>query len=173
MNQEDKRRKKRLGALDICILAAVFLCMVGVGARFVFRQESTLTQSAMMDEYLVNFAIYDIRCTSEDYLKEGKVFYLHDSGDRFGVLEGDASVENGKKLYTLDNGHVIERENTFTAEHLRRIDVTGTFRISATVDADGFIYLNGNTQIAPNKELEVRSRDIFTNIRITSIVKAN
>ncbi len=172
MNQEEKKRKKRLGALDICILAAILLCVVGVGARFVFREESTLTQAAVMDEYWVNFAVYDIRCTSEDYLKEGNVFYLHDSGERFGVLEGDVNAENGKKIYTDRTGKSVELENTFTAEHLRRIDVTGTFRVYATEDENGFIYLNGNTQIAANKELEVRSRELFTNIRITSIVKA-
>ncbi len=172
MNQEEKRRKKRLGALDICILAAVFLCVIGVGARFIFRQDSALTQSAVLDEYLVNFSIYDIRSTSADYLKEGKVFYLHEGGSRFGVLEGDPSIENGKRLYQDEYGQVLEIENTFTSEYLRRIDVTGTFRVSATEDAAGFIYLNGNLQIAPNKEIEIRSRDLFVNIRITSIVKA-
>ena len=50
MNQEMRTKKKRLGALDICILVAVLLCVVGVAARMVFRDNSVLAQNTTLDK---------------------------------------------------------------------------------------------------------------------------
>ncbi|MBQ4606486.1 MAG: hypothetical protein IJB15_07250, partial [Clostridia bacterium] len=63
-----KTKKKRLGALDICILTAVILCVAGVALRMAFQEDSVLAQNTVLDTYTVSFDIYDIRETSARYL---------------------------------------------------------------------------------------------------------
>ena len=173
MNQEMKTKKKRLGALDICILVAALLCIVGVAARMVFRDNSVLAQNTTLDKYTVYFSISDIRSTSEKFLKDGKEFYIDESGDYFGVLVGDPAVTYAKKLYVDMHGNAVEVVNNTDEEGLSRIDVEGAFQVSATMGEDGFLMLNGNRYIAPNQELLIHSQELFVNIQINSIVKAN
>jgi len=173
VNQEMRTKKKRLGALDICILVAVLLCIVGVAARMVFRDNSVLAQRTELDKYTVYFSISDIRSTSEKFLKDGTAFYIEESGDYFGVLVGDPAVTYAKKLYVDMQGNTVEVVNNTDEEGLSRIDVEGAFQISATMGENGFLMLNGNRYIAPNQEIQLHSRELFVNIQINSIVKAN
>ena len=172
MNQEMKTKKKRLGALDICILVAILLCIFGVAARMVFRDNSVMAQDTKLDTYTVHFTVSDIRSTSEKFLKDGKEFYLHETGEYFGVLVGDPSTQYAKKLYVDMYGNTVEVDNNTDEEGLSRSDVAGTFQVSATMGENGFLMLNGNRVIAPNQELQIRSRELFINIKITSIAKA-
>lgn len=173
MNQEMKTKKKRLGALDICILVAVLLCIVGVAARMVFRDNSVLAQNTTLDKYTIYFSVSDIRSTSEKFLKDGKEFYIHENGDYFGVLVGDPAVKYAKRLYVDMYGNTVEVDNNTDEEGLSRIDVKGAFLVSATMGDDGFLMLNGNRCIAPNQEIQIRSKELFVNIQIDSIVKVN
>lgn len=172
MNQEMKTKKKRLGALDICILVAILLCIFGVAARMVFRDNSVMAQDTKLDTYTVHFTVSDIRSTSEKFLKDGKEFYLHETGEYFGVLVGEPSVQYAKKLYVDMYGNTVEVDNNTDEEGLSRSDVSGTFQVSAAMGENGFLMLNGNRVIAPNQELQIRSRELFINIKITSIAKA-
>lgn len=165
-------KKRRLGALDVCILVALLLCIVGVAARALLRDNSVLAQNTTLDKYTVYFSISDIRSTSEKFLKDGKTFYLHESGEQFGTLIGDPAVTYAKKLYVDDTGKMVEVFNNTEEEGISRIDVEGAFQVSAIVDENGFLQLNGNRTIAPHQEIEIRSRELYVTIQISSIEKA-
>lgn len=164
-------KKKRMGALDVCILVALLLCIVGVAARALLRDNSVLAQNTTLEKYTVYFSISDIRSTSEKFLKDGKTFYLDESGELFGTLVGDPAVTYAKKLYIDDTGKTVEVFNNTEEEGISRIDVEGAFQVSATMDENGFLQLGGNRTIAPHQELEIRSRELYVNIRINSIEK--
>lgn len=164
-------KKKRLGALDICILVAVVLCLAGVIGRTLLRDRSVLAQNTTLDKYTVYFSISDIRSTSEKFLKDGRVFYIDETGDMFGTLVGDPAVTYAKKLYVDANGKTVEVFNNTEEEGIARIDVEGAFQVSAQMDENGFILLNGNRYIAPHQEIEIRSRELYVNICIHSIEK--
>lgn len=173
MNQEGKSKRNRLGVLDICILTAILLCVIGAGARLVLKEDSVLTQNTELDTYMVYFTIGDIRQTSFRYLYEGAEFYLEESGDFFGTIVGTPGDTPAKKMYTDINGKYVEVYNNTEDDRVARIDVTGTFAVSATMDKNGFLMLNGNTYIAPNKTFKIRSKELLVHARVTSIVKAN
>lgn len=173
MNQEGKMKKKRLGALDICILIAVLLCILGAAARFVFKEDSVLAQNTPLDLYTVYFTVQDIRETSAIYLYDGAGFYIEESGEYFGRLAGTPGTTPALKTYTDQNGRFVEVYNNTDDDRVARINVEGAFIVSAVMDEDGYLLLNGNTYIAPNKEVKIRSKELLVNIRITSVVKAN
>ncbi|MBR4960044.1 MAG: hypothetical protein IKY52_04025 [Clostridia bacterium] len=173
MNQEGKNKKKRLGALDICILTAVLLCIAGTAVRLVFKEDSVLAQNAQQDTYTVYFTVKDIRETSSRYLYSGAEFYIDESGEYFGKLTGTPGTTPALRIYADANGNQVEVYNNTDDDRMARIDVEGAFTVSAVMDKDGYLMLNGNTYIAPNKEVKVRSKELMVNIRITSIVKAN
>ena len=173
MNQEGKSKKKRLGALDICILTALVLCVIGAAARFAFKEDSVLAQNTVLDTYTVYFNVNDIRETSSRYLYDGAEFYLDEGGEFFGTLVGTPSPTPARHIYIDENGNHVEVYNNTNDDRVARIDVEGTFSVSATVDQNGYIRLGGNTYIAPNKEVRIRSKELLINIQITSIVKAN
>lgn len=164
-------KKKRMGALDVCILVALLLCIVGVAARALVSDNSVLAQNTTLDKYTVYFSIADIRGTSEKFLKDGKTFYLDESGELFGTLVGDPAVTYAKKQYVDNNGRTVEVFNNTEEEGISRIDVEGAFQVSATMDENGFLQLNGNRTIAPHQELEIRSRELYVTIQINSIEK--
>lgn len=164
-------KKKRMGALDVCILVAVLLCIVGVAARAMVSDNSVLAQNTTLDKYTVYFSISDIRATSEKFLKDGKTFYLDESGELFGTLVGDPAVTYAKKQYVDSNGRIVEVFNNTEEEGISRIDVEGAFQVSATMDESGFLQLNGNRTIAPQQEIAIRSRELYVTIRINSIEK--
>lgn len=164
-------KKKRMGALDVCILVALLLCIVGLAARALLRDNSVLAQNTTLEKYTVYFSISDIRSTSEKFLKDGKTFYLDESGELFGTLVGDPAVTYAKKLYIDDTGKTVEVFNNTEEEGISRIDVEGAFQVLATMDENGFLQLGGNRTIAPHQELEIRSRELYVNIRINSIEK--
>ncbi len=165
-------KKKRLGALDICILVALLLCLLGAAVRMVFRDNSPLAQNIPLDKYTVYFTVYNIRSTSEKFLKDGTVFYIDDTGEYFGTLVGSPAVTYARKTYVDMNGNIVEVYNNTEEEGIARIDVEGAFQISGKMDENGFFLLNGNRQIAPSQEIEIRSRELFINVRINSIEKA-
>ena len=173
MNQEGKNKKKRLGALDICILTAVVLCVVGAAARLVFKEDSVLAQNTPLDTYMVYFTVHDIRETSSRYLYSGADFYIDDSGEYFGKLAAVPGTTPALKIYADANGEQVEVYNNTDDDRVARIDVEGAFLVSAIKDKDGYLMLNGNTYIAPNKEFRIRSKELLVNIRISSVVKVN
>jgi len=169
MNQE-KGRKKRLGALDICILTAILLCVIGVAARMAFRGESALAQDTPLESYTVYFSIENIRESSIVCFEEGMPFYIQDSEEFFGTLQAIPTTTPAKNIYTDENGNMIVTYNDTDDDRVSRIDAEGAFTISAKKDAQGRIWLGGNTYIAPYKELYLHSRLLSIKIRIISIV---
>ncbi|MBQ8400943.1 MAG: hypothetical protein IJX14_03345 [Clostridia bacterium] len=168
-----RNKRKRLGALDICILVAVLLCIVGIAARMVFRDNSVLAQNTPLDEYTVYFTISNIRSTSDKFLKDGKEFYIEETGEYFGKITGNPTVTYARKLYVDMYGNTVEVSNNTDEEGISRIDVEGAFLVSAMMDENGFLMLNGNHPVAPNQEIQIRSRELYVNMRINSIEKVN
>jgi len=171
VSQEGKK-KRRLGSLDICILVAVLLCIVGIAARMVFQEDSLLGQNKPLESYTVYFSVKNIRGSSAVYLQDGADFYVEENNEYFGVLTGTPTTTPAAMYYTDSNGITVQVYNDTDDDRVARIDVEGAFTVSGIMKEDGSLLLNGTRYIAPNKELELCSKEMDIIIKITSIVKA-
>jgi len=169
---QEGMKKKRLGGLDICILAAVILCVVGIAARMVFQENSILGQNKPLESYKVYFTVSNIRGSSAVYLRDGTEFYIEENNEYFGVLNGTPTTTPAAMLYTDASGMIVQVYNDTDDDRVARIDVEGAFTVSGILKDDGSLLLNGTRYIAPNKELELCSKELDVIVKITSIVKA-
>ncbi len=125
----------------------------------------------VLQDYLVDFEIKDIRGTSEKYLKTDSAFYLDETGDYLGVVyKKEVLSDPAMTEYVTPEGDIVNVPNMRDAgDDLCRIDVTGTFLVSGYVDENGFFLLNGNRYFGLSDEVAVRSRELMVNVTITDI----
>lgn len=168
MSTKNKKDRVRLGVLDIFIIAAILVCIVSVGLRWYFTKDSVLTNPTQMQSYTVNFVIKDIRATSVKYLYEGAAFYINDNGDYLGTVVSVDDTPAMTEYITKDGQHVYIPNNT-EDERVNRVDVSGSFAVSGIRGEDGYFYLNGNRYLAPNEELEIKSKELSVTVIIDSI----
>ena len=168
MSEKNKRGRVRLGVLDVFIIAAILVCGISVGLRWYFTKDSVLTNPTQLQPYTVNFVIKDIRATSVKYLYEGAAFYIIDNGDYLGAV---VSVEDtpAMKEYLTSDGQVIYVPNNTEDERVNRVDISGSLAVSGIRGSDGYFYLNGNRYLAPNEELEIKSKELSVTVVIESI----
>lgn len=168
MSTKNKTDHARLGVLDIFIIAAVVVCIASVGLRWYFTKDSVLTNSTQMQPHTVNFVIKDIRASSVKYLYEGAAFYFKDNGDYLGAIVSVEDTPAMKEYITKDGQHVYVPNNT-EDERVNRVDISGSFAVSGIRGEDGYFYLNGNRYLAPNEELEIKSKDLSVTVIVESI----
>lgn len=171
MNNNGKIQKRSIGVLDVCILIALIAIIAGVAARFVLRDNSSMAQPKVLQNYLVDFEIKDIRGTSEKYLRTDSAFYLDETGEYLGVVYNkEVGSEPAKTEYVTPKGDIVNAPNLRSSrDDLYRVDVNGTFLVSGYVDENGCFLLNGNRHLGANQKFAVRSRELMVNIIITSI----
>lgn len=168
MNQE---KKMRLGALDVCIIVAAIVCVVGLGLRTFSKSEAVVNNGATMENYVVSFTVANIRGSSVKYFNKGDVFFLKENTTRFGELIEKSELP-AQKYYTDINGNSVYVMNESTDDRTKRMDVTGSLLVSGVTDEEGRFLLNGTQYLGANKEVEIKSKYITVNVKITSIAKA-
>ncbi len=167
-----KTKKLKCNALDYCIIIALVLCLVGAGVRIVLGQNGgNLSSQVAMEEYVLSFKIVNIRNTSSEYLTKGELFYLKSTQQYFGEIADAVSVTPA--LFYVENvdGQYVPAYAPENGD-ATRIDVSGTMRVSGYMGSHGFL-LGGTTSLAPNKSVQLISKNLSVTIEITDIEKAS
>ena len=168
MSEKKEARRVRLGVLDVFIIAAILICAISVGMRWYFTKDSVLMNPTQLQSYTVNFVIKDIRATSVKYLYEGAAFYIIDNGDYLGTVVTAEDTPAMTEYITSDGQHIYVPNNT-EDERVNRVDIAGSFSVNGIRGENGYFYLNGNRHIAPNEELEIKSKELSITVIVESI----
>ena len=168
---ENKQTKRRLGALDWCLIIAAVLLIVGICFRLNVFRLFTPKQTPQLEEYLVTFRVANIRSTSGDLFEEGTVFYAESGKNVFGTVTGSVTITPAE-IYTEDeDGKCVLLYYSGDGDD-SRVDVSGVFRVAACISEDKGLYmLNGETYIAPNQSLTIYSDRLTVTVLITGITK--
>lgn len=167
-----EKRKIKCNAVDYFIIIAIVLCIAGVGLRIaVGNNGGSLSSPVVMEDYILSFHIADIRNTSTEYLGVGEQFYIESTEQYFGEIADSIAVTPALFYVENSEGHYVQ---TYAPENgdATRVDVTGTMRVSGYMGENGFL-LGGNTNIAANKELTLRNKNLEVKITVTGIEKAS
>jgi len=167
----EKKKKIRIGALDVFIVLALAACVVGLGLRVFSRSEAVENSTAVMKNYTVDFEVCNIRGSSVNYFNVGDVFFLKEGNVRLGELVSRSDML-AQKYYTDINGNTVLVMNEATDDMTKRIDLDGRLLVSGIRDADGRFLVNGQQYLGVNKEVEIKSKYITVNVRITAIEEA-
>ena len=171
-NTKEKKTKKKLNAIDWFLIAAVVLCLIGAALRMLLGSESgSFTSPVVMEDYIVSYEIRNIRNSSIEYLGEGAEFYIDETEQYFGKMTGNLSVTPAQFYVSDAEGNYVEAYAPENGD-ATRVDVAGTMTVSGYMGEHGFL-LNGNTSLAVNKFIALRSPFIYVTITITDIVKAS
>ena len=177
----EKKKKIRIGALDVFIVLALAACVVGLGLRVFSRSEAVENSTAVMKNYTVDFEVCNIRGSSVNYFNVGDVFFCSEDTARLTFLkEGNVRLGElvsrsdmlAQKYYTDINGNTVLVMNEATDDMTKRIDLDGRLLVSGIRDADGRFLVNGQKYLGVNKEVEIKSKYITVNVRITAIEEA-
>jgi len=118
------------------------------------------------ETFEIEFLILDIQEASQQYLQPGKSFYMTleniKIGDITDILDITPSIFYAEKI----NGDIIKTERP------GRIDVTGMMTSTGRTTKEGTM-INGNTFVAPNKELYAHTGEWVGVVRIVSIKKVS
>ena len=165
-------KKKRLGALDIFIIFAVLSCIIGVGIRYFTTKNTSISNTAQLEDYILTFEIYNIRDSSaQNYLEKGTNFYLQSNNERIGTLREGVTVREAERYEEMPDGRVVKISNNGTGD-LYRVDVEGSFDCKGILNENGSFLLNGNHYIGINKEISIYSKYVTFTVKITGIAKS-
>ncbi|MGN1346715.1 MAG: hypothetical protein ACI4V1_08010 [Eubacteriales bacterium] len=169
MNQ---KKKQRLGALDVFIIAAVLVCAVSVGLRLFMTRTSELDKNVQLDPYIVSFKVMGIRDSSaNNYLIKGTNFYLEETGGFFGTLREGVTINDAKAYYEMPDGSIVLAANNSSGD-LYRVDAECSLDVTGKLDANGCFLLGGNRYLGINKEVKIYSKYLAITVLITDITKA-
>ncbi len=166
------KRKIKCNAVDYFIIIAIVLCIAGVGLRIAIGNAGgSLSSPVEMEDYILSFHIADIRNTSTEYLDAGEQFYIKSTEQYFGEIADSITVTPALFYVENSEGHYVQ---TYAPENgdATRVDVTGTMRVSGYMGEHGFL-LGGNTNLAANKEVTLRNKNLEVKIVVTGIEKAS
>lgn len=168
----NKEKKMRIGALDVFIIAAVITCLVGLGLRIFSKSDAVVNNNAVMENYVVSFSVSNIRASSVKYFSKGDVFFIKENNVRLGELMDRPSELPARRYYSDINGNTVYVMNESTDDRTKRRDIEADMLVSGIVDSNGKFLLNGTQYLGVNKEVEIKSKYITVNVKITSIEKA-
>ncbi len=168
MNSE---KKKRLGALDVFIIAAVLVCAVCLVLRMTAQSEdvTSITDSTPKDFQLV-LSVKNVRVTSVQYFNRGDTFYVENWTDRVPLGE-IAAVQYGdaQTYYTDLEGNTVLVSNQSTDEQTKRSDITLTFDVEGLWNANGDFLLGAEEKLNVNQQITIVNKYITVYGTILSI----
>ena len=167
----EKKKKIRIGALDVFIVLALAACVIGLGLRMFSQSEAVENSTAVMKDYTVDFKVNNIRGSSVNYFNVGDVFFLKEGNVRLGELVSRSDML-AQRYYTDLDGNTVLVMNEATDDMTKRIDLDGRLLVSGVRDADGRLLVNGQQYLGVNKEITIKSKYITVNVRITAIDEA-
>lgn len=159
MEKEIKRKKRRLGALDVCIGLLLLLSILQPILRLLGWEHASQTKNAV--EATVSLQVRNVPKEMEDCLTVGEVLRTA-SGEVYGVLEAVEStparvtlIENGQELYgAWEDG--------------TRVDLTLRVTVSGSM-SDGRFLLFGRSAILRGNTVRLYGKYAMLCGTVTSI----
>lgn len=168
---ENTMKKRRLGALEWCLIIASVVIILGVAVRMNVLSLFTPKAEPELTEYLVSFRVENVRSTSGDLFGNGTTFYLDGTGDVFGTVSGNVATTPAEIYLENENGEYVLVYYSDDGDD-SRVDISGTFLVKASVSEDkGLFMLNGEHYIAPNLTFKLYSGELTVSILITDITE--
>lgn len=166
---ENGKRKKGLGALDVLILLLLLAVAGSAGYRWYSARNSYTASSAQMDPYVITFLITDIRDSSaQKYMETDTVFYFTDTDQVFGTLREGKTIRDAERMYNMANGEVVKVSTDLTGDFYR-VDVEASVTAHGRTDADGRFLLDGSRFIGENREITIYSKYLTVTAVVTGI----
>ena len=168
-----EKTKRRLTAIDVFIIFAVFAIVVAAGLRLYdnYRLSSdTVPEDTMHEEYTVSFECKGMKESTANLLSEGEVFYLTGGKTEFGILE-KISMTPATVRFELSDGTLMTDVPTEKNGNNTKTDVTGTFKVSGYRDDYNILNI-GNSYLATNMPITVFSHNTSLTFVVTGIEKA-
>ncbi|MBE6598373.1 MAG: DUF4330 family protein [Ruminococcaceae bacterium] len=169
------QKKRRIGTLDIFIIAAVVICAVCLILRMNGASEAVTTLNEMeMKTYTVDLSVKNVRETSVNYFDKGEPFFLEK--EKAKVLLGDViSVQSNaaRVFYTDEDGKTVLVPNSAVTEQSSRSDVTLSLEVEGIRNADGEFLLGGSEYLGVNKEIKIASKYIEVTATVLSITESD
>lgn len=176
IEQADKpqiKKRRRFNALDVCLIIAAALLLVGAGLRIYIVKNGALPgQTVTLEKYAVSFLVKDVRETSAEQFTVGSTFYIQSSVDVFGTIMDTVSVTPAELYIEDSDGNVTL---TYTVDDSNdgedgRVDIRGTVLSEGYMSDTGFL-IGGTTYIAPNLCVAIQSQNVLVLAQITDITK--
>ncbi len=166
-------KKKRLGALDIFIIAAVLVCAVCLFFRMTAQSEDVKLAedaNAVQKDCQLVLSVKNVRVTSVQYFNRGDKFKLEKWSSRVPLGEIAAVQSGGAQTHYVDiEGNTVLVTNQSEDEQTKRSDITLTFDVSGFFNADGDFLLNGTEKLLVNQEITIVNKYITVYGMIMSI----
>lgn len=158
------KNKTRFNGIDLLILILFIGCIAGIIVRY---QVVDIVKSTNNQENAsISFYVSDIKETSEEFFAEGDKFFIVETGDYLGTLEGGFVFEPAEEFNETANGEYVK-----SASVSGRSDVRGSLFSSGTFSNEGFL-LNNTKYLAPGSTFAMQSGKILVTIVITDIKRA-
>jgi len=163
----NKAKKTKFNLIDFIIILFVVMAAVGIIWRFNLADE--INFNATGDIFEIEFVTAGhIQEASQNYLLAGEKFYILFDSIEIGEITEILDIRNPAEVYVQDlNGNINKSEQP------GRIDVRGVMRSRGRINRNGEYMLNGNTNIASNKEFFVHTGKWEGIIKIISVTKVN
>ncbi|MBQ8140867.1 MAG: hypothetical protein IJ038_04130 [Clostridia bacterium] len=169
-SKADRKTAPHFNAVDAMIIILVIVAIVGIYFRHNIIE--FLTDDRNDDEYVVSFAIEDIRYTTPNYMNVGDSVYFSSDGELLGTLmsesenQGALNITPASKYFTDSNGEVHE---IFYPNEESRVNARGRLLCVGSYNEEGGFCIDGSTYIAAGQSIEVYTEFVSVNITVTSI----
>ena len=163
----NKEKKARFNIIDFIIVIFILMAVAGIIWRVNLADE--IYFNATGDVFEIEFVTAgNIQEASQDYFIIGEKFYIHIESLEIGEITEILEIRNPGEAYVQDvKGNVTESESP------GRINVRGIIKSRGRTNKNGEHMINGNINVAPNKELLVHTGKWEGYIRIVSVTKTN
>ena len=162
--KENKEKKSGFNIIDVIIVLFIILAVAGIIMRYNLADKINLNANG--ETFEIEFLILDIQEASQKYLDEGKSFYITSESIKIGEITIILSV--------IPSVHYAEdvHGNINKTERPGRIDMTGIMKSTGRTTKEGTM-INGNTFVAPNKELFAHTGEWEGVVRVLSVKKVD
>jgi len=162
-----KTKKTKFNLIDFIIILFAVMAAVGIFWRFNLADE--INFNATGDIFDIEFVTAGhIQEASQNYFLAGEKFYIHIESLEIGEITEILDIRNPAEVYVQDvNGNINKSEQP------GRIDVRGVMRSRGRINKDGEYMINGNINVASNKEFLVHTGKWEGTIKVISVTKVN
>lgn len=159
------KTKVRFNGIDLLIVILVIACIVGIAMRY--DVVDVIRYAGDEQTARVSFFLANIKESSEDCFEEGDAFYIDQTNEYLGVLEGGFVFEPAEDFNMTASGEYVK-----SASVNARSDMRGTIEAKGVFSNEGFL-LNNTKYIAPGSEITLQSNKIKVTITVTGIEKVS
>jgi len=163
----NKEKKSGFNIIDLIIILFVVLAAVGIVMRYNLAEQINLNANG--ETFEIEFMTgWNVQEASQQYFRPGVSIYYTLESMKIGEITEILDVRNP----AVDYGRILNGD-LVKIEIPERIDIYCVMQSTGRITNDGDYMINGNTFVAPNKELFIHTSEWEGWIRILSVKKVN